>query len=196
MLNLAESAWSGAPGWGRFSDIEPGAPGFEQVGINVHVLDPGERNGLYHGEGAQEGFLVLSGECLLLIEGREQRLGQWDFVHTPAWTRHIFVGAGDGPCAILMVGARVEEESFEYPVDEVALRHRAGAERATTSPSEAYRAGARERIRASALPAGRPRRTGLRRPGATESSRAAPTACLIQLARSCSSSSSPSWMSR
>ena len=138
VLNLAESAWSGAPGWGRFSDIEPGAPGFEQVGINVHVLDPGERNGLYHGEGTQEGFLVLSGECLLLVEGRERRLRQWDFVHTPAWTRHIFVGAGDGPCAILMVGARVGEESFEYPVDEVALRHRAGAERATTSPHEAY----------------------------------------------------------
>ena len=104
------------------------------------MLDPGERNGLYHGENAQEGFLVLSGECLLLIEGREQPLKQWDFVHTPAWTRHIFVGAGDGPCAILMIGARGEQESLEYPVDEVALRHGAGAAQATTSPEEAYRA--------------------------------------------------------
>ena len=81
----------------------------------------------------------MSGECLLLIEGREQPLRQWDFVHTPAWTRHIFVGAGDGPCAILMVGARGEQEAFEYPVDEVALRHGAGAAAATTSPEDAYR---------------------------------------------------------
>ena len=139
VLNLRSAAWRGTPGWGRHSDMEPGDAWFEQVGINVHVLDPGERNGLYHGEGAQEGFLVLSGECLLLIEGREQRLRQWDFVHTPAWTRHIFVGAGDGPCAILMIGARGEAESFEYPLDDVALRHGAGAVRATTSPEEAYR---------------------------------------------------------
>ena len=35
---------------------------------------PGEPNCMYHGEGAQEDFLVLSGECLLVIEGEERRL--------------------------------------------------------------------------------------------------------------------------
>src|SRR5215831_11595260 len=59
---------------------------FEQLGIRLHVLEPGEPNGLYHGESAQEDFLVLSGECLLLVEGEERRLRAWDFVHSPPWT--------------------------------------------------------------------------------------------------------------
>ena len=138
VLNLTECVWKGAPGRGRYGVLESSEAPFEQFGIGVHVLEPGERNGMYHGEDAQEGFLVLSGECLLLIEGRERRLGPWDFVHVPPWTRHIFVGAGDGPCAILMVGARVPGRGIEYPVEPLALRHRAGVERATTSPKEAY----------------------------------------------------------
>jgi uncharacterized cupin superfamily protein len=137
-LNLADAPWLSAPGSGRSSDLERAEEGFEQFGINVHVLEPGERNGLYHGEDAQEGFLVLSGECLLLVEGQERRLRQWDFVHMPRWTRHIFVGAGDGPCAILMVGAREGSHTLEYPVEPVAQRHGAGVERATSDPREAY----------------------------------------------------------
>jgi uncharacterized cupin superfamily protein len=137
-LNLADAVWQGVSGWGRNSELEWPDTGFDQFGINVHVLEPGERNGLYHGEDAQEGFLVLSGECLLLVEGQERRLRQWDYVHTPKWTRHIFVGAGAGPCAILMVGARVGSRALEYPVEPVAQRHGAGVERATTSPDEAY----------------------------------------------------------
>ena len=61
---------------------------------------------MYHGEDAQEDFLVLSGECLLIVEGEERRLRAWDFVHCPNWTEHIFVGAGDGPCIVVGVGAR------------------------------------------------------------------------------------------
>lgn len=138
VLNLQDAVWRGAPGFGRYSDLEPPEARFEQVGIGVHALEPGERNGLYHGEDAQEDFLVLSGECLLLVEGGERRLRAWDLVHAPPWTRHIFVGAGDGPCAILMVGARRPGRAIEYPVDPVALRHGAGVARSTTSPREAY----------------------------------------------------------
>jgi uncharacterized cupin superfamily protein len=139
VVNLKDAAWMGVPGWGRFSAVEPPEhAGFDELGIGVHVLEPGERNGFYHGEDAQEGFLVLSGECLLLVEGREQRLKQWDFVHAPRWTRHIFVGAGDRPCAILMVGARAPGREIEYPVEPVALRHAAGVERATMDPDVAY----------------------------------------------------------
>jgi uncharacterized cupin superfamily protein len=92
---------------------------------------------MYHGEDEQEDFLVLSGECLLLIEEEERRLRAWDFVHCPAWTRHIFVGAGDGPCAILMIGTRLVDDVV-YPRSELALRHGAGVERETKSPDEAY----------------------------------------------------------
>jgi uncharacterized cupin superfamily protein len=43
--------------------------GFPQLGFRLHVLEPGEPNGLYHSESEQEAFLVLSGECRLLVEG-------------------------------------------------------------------------------------------------------------------------------
>jgi len=100
------------------------------VGVNVKVLWPGEPNGLYHSESAREAFLVLSGECTLLVEEQERTLRQWDFFHCPAGTRHIFVGAGDGPCAILMVGARPEPERLHYPVSELAAKYDASAKQA------------------------------------------------------------------
>jgi uncharacterized cupin superfamily protein len=92
---------------------------------------------MYHGEDNQEDFLVLSGECLLLIEGEERRLRAWDFVHCPAWTEHVIVGAGDGPCAVLAVGARVSRDVV-YPRADVALHHGAGVEQETRDSEEAY----------------------------------------------------------
>src|SRR5215204_563194 len=77
---------------------------FPQLGINLRVLEPGEPNGLYHSENQQEAFLVLSGECGLLVEGEERLLRPWDFFHSPAGTEHIVVGAGARPCVILMAG--------------------------------------------------------------------------------------------
>jgi uncharacterized cupin superfamily protein len=111
---------------------------FSQFGIRLHVLEPGEPNGLYHSESQQEAFLVLSGECRLLVEGEERLLRPWDFVHSPAGTDHIFVGAGDGPCVILMAGARSEDGRLHYPVSELAARYGASAAEETSDPDEAY----------------------------------------------------------
>ena len=111
---------------------------FPQFGIRLHVLEPGEPNGLYHAENQQEAFLVLSGECRLLVEGEERLLRQWDFFHSPAGTEHIFVGAGEGPCVILMTGARPEDMRVLYPVSELAARHGASAEEETSDPQQAY----------------------------------------------------------
>jgi hypothetical protein len=72
------------------------------------------------------------------VEGEERPLEQWDFVHCPAWTKHVFVGAGKGPCAILMVGARPQQEELLYPVADVARKHNAGVAKETTSGREAY----------------------------------------------------------
>jgi uncharacterized cupin superfamily protein len=104
----------------------------------VHVLWPGETPGKYHAESNQEGFLVLSGECVAVVEGEERRMGQWDYLHCPPGTAHITVGAGDGPCAILMVGTRAPDASIHYPVEPAAARHSASVETATDSPREAY----------------------------------------------------------
>lgn len=95
------------------SDVEPRR--FPQVGINLAVIMPGEQSGLYHSETDQEDMLVLHGECILRIEGEERRLTAWDFVHCPPGTAHNFVGAGDGPCVIFMVGARSPDKGLFYP---------------------------------------------------------------------------------
>ena len=109
---------------------------FPQLGINLTVLEPGQ-TGLYHAEENQEAFLVLSGECRLLVEGEERLLRPWDFFHCPPGTEHIFVGAGDEPCAILMAGTRTPDEQLHYPVSELAARYGASAEEETTSFEEA-----------------------------------------------------------
>jgi uncharacterized cupin superfamily protein len=118
--------------------FESGKAEFSQLGFRIHVLPPGESNGLYHGENKQEDFLVLHGECFLLVAGEERRLRAWDFVHCPQWTEHIFVGAGDGPCVILMAGARGDGWSVRYPVSELAARHGASAATETSDPDQAY----------------------------------------------------------
>src|SRR6266536_5160902 len=91
--------------------------------FRLHVLPPGEPNGLYHSESEQEAFLVLAGECRLLVEGEERLLRAWDFFHSPPWTEHAFVGASDAPCVVLMVGAHVSPE-VRYPVSELAALRR------------------------------------------------------------------------
>jgi len=135
VLNARDARWlEGA--FGAYTPFE-GEARFPAIGINIGVLEPGQPACYYHGENEQEDFLVLSGECRLLIEGEERPLRAWDFVHCPAWTRHVFVGAGDGPCAILAVGTRSSDEVV-YPVSELAQRHGAGVPTETGDPREAY----------------------------------------------------------
>ena len=111
---------------------------FGDFGVHVCVLPPGEPNALYHSEGVQEGFLVLSGECTLIVEEEERPLRQWDYFHCPADTRHVIVGAGEVPCTILMIGSRPEVETLLYPASEVAARYGASTAKETAEPDEAY----------------------------------------------------------
>jgi uncharacterized cupin superfamily protein len=138
VVGVREAAWVRSESFGDACVIEGDAAPFAQIGYTVAVLRPGQPNGLYHREANQEDFLVLAGECLLLVEGEERRLRAWDFVHCPPGTEHIFVGAGDGPCVILMAGARTEPRDTVYPHSELALRHGAGAHAETGSSREAY----------------------------------------------------------
>ncbi len=137
VLNLEEAAWRQRDPFGRFCSFE-GEHKFEQMGVNVHVLEPGQPACRYHREAAQENFLVLSGECLLIVEGAERPLRAGDFVHCPPGTTHVFVGAGEGPCAILMIGSRTGTDELHYPVDPVAAQHGASVAKATDDPREAY----------------------------------------------------------
>jgi uncharacterized cupin superfamily protein len=140
VLNAREARWYHADGRGARLMFD-GETYFPQVGVSLFVLAPGEPIGMYHWETDQEDFLVLSGEALLIVEGEERPLLQWDFVHCPAGTKHIVVGAGGAPCAVLAVGAREHQRdgfSGGYTVDEAARRHGAGVERDTTEVAEAY----------------------------------------------------------
>jgi uncharacterized cupin superfamily protein len=92
---------------------------------------------MYHSEPVQEDFLVLSGECIAIVDGEERRLRQWDFLHCPAGAEHVFIGAGEEPSAVLMIGSRRRDEAF-YPVNEVAARYGASASAETDTPATAY----------------------------------------------------------
>ena len=137
ILNLGEMPWETIPGYGvwRGFDWANERPG---VGVHVHVLQPGETNGYYHAEEAQEGFIVLSGECLAIVEGEERRMRQWDYLHSPPDTAHAIVGAGEGPCVIVMFGSPDPSRKVEWIADETAARHGASVERTTGIDREAY----------------------------------------------------------
>jgi len=135
--NMRDVQWYDAGRFGVYGDFEQGEP-FPEFGFNFGVVWPGQPNALYHREDHQEGFLVLSGECLLIVEGEEHTLKQWDYFHCPAGVAHILVGAGEGPAFVVAVGGRVGPDNLVYPVDPVALKHDAGVEEEPTSPAGAY----------------------------------------------------------
>jgi uncharacterized cupin superfamily protein len=137
VVNVPEAAWIRNEARGSACIFEGADVSFPQVGYTIGVLQPGQSGSRYHREANQEDFLVLSGECIAILEGEERHLKQWDFVHCPPGTEHTFVGAGDGPCVIFATGARVSKETV-YPRNELALRHGAGVEAETTEPAEAY----------------------------------------------------------
>ena len=142
VVNARDAQWVERPGRGAYAEFEgSGTAEFDQVGINVTVLAPGEPMAMYHYETDQEDFFVLSGQALLIVEGVERHVGQWDLVHCPPGTEHVLVGAGTGPCAVLAIGARERSTGpawGAYTVDEAAQRHGAGVEVETDKPADAY----------------------------------------------------------
>jgi uncharacterized cupin superfamily protein len=144
VVNARDARWLHAPGRSAICEFEGAFEGeldFLQFGINLSVFGPGEPMSMYHWEADQEDFLVLAGEALLIAEGEERPLRQWDFVHCPPGTKHVIIGAGDGPCVVLAVGARDRSTGPEwggYTVDEAARRHGAGVEQETSDAHQAY----------------------------------------------------------
>jgi uncharacterized cupin superfamily protein len=139
ILNLAEIRWTSVPGGGTWCGFGSPNVASDRIGIGVHILLPGEAPGFYHEESELEGFLVLSGECIAIVEGEERRMGPWDYLHSPAGTRHITVGAGDGPCAILMYGTRSPDTKIVYRVEPAAARYGHSVDTETSDPDEAYK---------------------------------------------------------
>ena len=136
VLNARDASWIRSEERGQDTDFE-GRQEWSQLGFRIQVMAPGQR-GLYHGERGQEDFLVVSGECVLVIEGEERRLKAWDFVHCPPWTKHAFVGVGNAPCVIVMAGSRTGGFEVVYAVNEVAAKYDASVPEETSRPNEAH----------------------------------------------------------
>lgn len=138
VLNARDAAWSSTQGGGAWVAFEAaGVP--NQIGCGVHRLSPGESTGLYHREDNQEGFLVLDGECLVIVEGQERRLRKWDFFHCPPGTGHILIGAqGDLSCVLFTFGNRLEDDDTRYLVEPAAAAHGASVTTETASSQQAY----------------------------------------------------------
>jgi len=139
VVNVGDTKWMTHEAFGSgcvFESRESG--GFPELGVNISVLQPGQPLCLYHEESAQEDFLVLAGEGVLLVNEEERPLRAWDFVHSPAGTEHVIVGAGSGLSVVLAVGARHETETLRYPLSELAAKYGASAEQETPDASEAY----------------------------------------------------------
>jgi uncharacterized cupin superfamily protein len=147
VLNMRDAEWRHADGRGAVcvvsDDFEGSRRESDQLGVNPFVLEPGEPMAIYHWEADQEDFLVVSGEAVLIIEDKERLLRTWDFVHCPPNTKHVIIGAGDGPCLVIAVGARAHDgqpDSLGFTVDEVAKRHGASVEEDTMDGGAAYAA--------------------------------------------------------
>jgi uncharacterized cupin superfamily protein len=147
VVNVRDTEWQVSDAFGAGCVFEARGPAaFPDLGINVNVLEPGQPLCFYHEEGVQEDFLVLSGECRLIVDEQERPLRAWDFVHCPAFTEHVLIGSGDGLSVVLAVGARREPEHIRYPRSELAAQYDASAEVETLSPKEAYARITRPRV--------------------------------------------------
>jgi len=85
--------------------------------------------------------LSASRSDVLIVEGEERTLRPWDFFHCATLTKHTIVGAGDGPCIVIAIGARANQEGpgwGGYTVDETAARHNVSVDEDTNEPEKAY----------------------------------------------------------
>jgi quercetin dioxygenase-like cupin family protein len=138
VLNVADSMSKGVDEDEYEFRFEGAPKAFPHFGINVTVLGPGRATAMYHAEAGQEAFLVLQGECILIVEEQERPLRQWDFVHCPPNTAHVIVGAGEGPCALLMVGARNAGSDLVYLASRAASKYGVGVDEDTEDGEVAY----------------------------------------------------------
>jgi uncharacterized cupin superfamily protein len=146
VLNAREARWWDKPGMGHSlpltgDDDYEAETFFPMLGMAIRVVNPGRPTTTYHWETEQEDFLVLAGEGLLIVEGEERPLKQWDFVHCPPGTKHAFVGAGDGPCVLLCASSRQFQKDGPwgyYCADETAARYNASSPEDTQDGTVAY----------------------------------------------------------
>jgi uncharacterized cupin superfamily protein len=145
VMNVRDARWVDRGGRGYSAPMtgwtdEEAETLFPQLGLQIAALGPGNPLSMYHWETDQEDFLILAGDAILIVEGQERPLRQWDFAHTPSGAAHTIV-AGENGCVVLAVGSRENQARGPwgaYTVDEAAIRHGAGVEEETEESTVAY----------------------------------------------------------
>ena len=79
--------------------------GVGSFGINLMVLQPGQRGRIHAHERQEEVYLVLEGELTLLVEGVEHRLGADQLARVGPAARRQLVNTGAEPVVLLALGA-------------------------------------------------------------------------------------------
>jgi uncharacterized cupin superfamily protein len=78
--------------------------GVSSFGMNVIVLQPGERGRIHAHEHQEEVYLVLEGELTLIVEGEESALGPDRVVRVGPPVRRQLVNAGRQRVVLLALG--------------------------------------------------------------------------------------------
>jgi quercetin dioxygenase-like cupin family protein len=137
VLNAHDVPWTHTDRLGSACFFESEEQRFPELGFNVNVMPPGHFGSMYHAEPSQEGFLVLAGQGVVVVEGVERKLRAWDYFHCPADTPHVLVATGDEPLIYVAAGSRAKR-GVVYLVDETAQTHGAAVSEETTEGREAY----------------------------------------------------------
>jgi uncharacterized cupin superfamily protein len=146
LVNARDVRWRESTGRGVSSNVG-GDMLFDQLGVGITIVGPGEPTTMYHWESNEEDFIVLRGGGIAILDGEEHQLRQWDAIHCPPGVAHAFVGGPDG-LVLFGVGAREHADEGAYVADPVAARFGAAPERDTDDTGEAYkRFGPREPVR-------------------------------------------------
>jgi uncharacterized cupin superfamily protein len=82
--------------------------GVGSFGLNLIVLQPGERGRIHAHEHQEEVYLVLEGELTLVVDGDEHRLGPDRLVRVGPSVRRQLVNAGSQRVVLLALGGAGE----------------------------------------------------------------------------------------
>jgi uncharacterized cupin superfamily protein len=92
--------------------------GLESFGLNLLLLEPGQRGRIHRHATQEEVYIVLAGTLSLWVEGTEKRLGQGELARVGPEVRRQLANRGDEDVLLIALGGAGEHigrdgEAFE-----------------------------------------------------------------------------------
>jgi hypothetical protein len=138
VLNIADAlAVRNDEKGGATYPLEPRESPFRDVGIRVPSSRRANRTRSTTPKACRKGFSCSRASARSSWRRTNGRCGSGTTSTVQPVRASVIVGAGDGPCSILMLGARPDVE-VRYPVSEVAAKYDASAVKDTDDADEAY----------------------------------------------------------